>query len=120
MVGNGREMRKVPDEEFVNGMKRLPERMAERLAFMSREHHAVRDFVVREIPRKGRPVSPDEIAIGTGIGSGRIATILAELEKHLFFLVRNEEGDVSWAFPVTAEPTAHRLHFSSGEKIFGA
>jgi len=46
--------------------------------------------------------------------------ILTDLEKNLFFLVRDPEGNVSWAFPVTTSETPHRLTFSTGEKIFGA
>ena len=120
IVGKGHQMQSVPDDEFVNAVNHLPERMAERLAFVSRDHHTVRDFVVREMPRQQRPLSPRQIATITGVDLHRVAVILAELEKHLFFLVRNSNGDVNWAFPVTTEPTAHRLSFSSGENIFGA
>ena len=120
LVGEGREIRQIPDEEFVKAQEQMPAHMQARLAFMSREHHAVRDFVVRELPRQRRPIPPCRIASVTGIESHRVLTILAELEQHLFFLVRNSEGDVSWAFPVTAERTAHRLSFSTGENIFGA
>jgi len=38
----------------------------------------------------------------------------------LFFLVRNPDGNVSWAFPVTTLITPHKLMFSTGENIFGA
>jgi len=120
IVGKGREIRNVPDDEFVNAVNHLPERMAERLAFMSRDHHAVRDFVVREMPRQRRPLSPRQIANVTGIDFHRVSAILSELEKHLFFLVRNSDGEVNWAFPVTTDPTAHGLSFSSGDNIFGA
>jgi len=120
IVGQGREIRIVPDNGFVTAVNGLPERMAERLAFMSRDHHAVRDFVVREMPRQRRPLSPRQIATVTGVDFHRVLTILYDLEKHLFFLVRNSEGNVNWAFPVTTEMTAHHLSFSSGENIFGA
>ena len=117
IAGKGREIRNVP---VLNTVNHLPERMAERLAFMSRDHHTVRDFVVREMPRQRRTVSPQQIAMTTGFDLHRVSTILSELEEHLFFLVRNSEGDVNWAFPVTTDPTARRLSFSSGENIFGA
>ena len=120
IVGEGRELRKVPDDAFLNAVNHLPERMAERLAFMSRDHHTVRDFVVREMPRQHRPLSPRQIARITGIDFHRVSTILSELEEHLFFLVRNSQGDVNWAFPVTTDPTAHRLSFSTRDNIFGA
>ena len=33
-----------------------------------------------------------------------------ELEQKLFFLVRNAQGEVSWAYPVTVEPKEVRLN----------
>ena len=48
------------------------------------------------------------------------AAALAELERRLFFLVRNRAGEVSWAFPVTAEVTPHQLTFPSGDRRYGA
>jgi hypothetical protein len=120
IVGKGQELRAIPDDAFLNAMKRLPEHMAERLAFMSSDHHTVRDFVVREMPRQKGPLSPRQIASVTALDLSRVSTILLELEKHLFFLVRNSEGNVSWAFPVTTDQTAHRLSFSTGDRIYGA
>ena len=32
------------------------------LDFMSEDHHRVRDFVVTELPRAGKPLSPETIA----------------------------------------------------------
>jgi len=49
-----------------------------------------------------------------------VKTLLDELERNLFFLVRNGAGDVNWAFPVTSDRTPHRLRFDTGERIFGA
>jgi hypothetical protein len=120
IVGKDRELRSIPDDTFVNSMKHLPEHMAKRLAFMSRDHHTVRDFVVREMPRQSRPLSSRQIANVTALDLSHVSTILAELEKNLFFLVRNSEGNVSWAFPVTTDRTAHRLSFSDGDRIYGA
>ncbi len=101
-------------------MEHIPARMAKRLAFMTREHHLVRDFVVREIPRHKQAIAPARIAQCTGLAPEHVKAIVAELEKNLFFLVRNEAGDVSWAYPVTTETTRHRLTFSTGEKTYGA
>lgn len=120
IVGKGQELRAIPDDAFLKAMNGLPKRMAERLAFMSSEHHTVRDFVVREIPRQSRPLSPRQIASVTALNLRRVSAILSELEKNLFFLVRDSEGNVNWAFPVTTDQTAHRLSFSTGEKIYGA
>ncbi len=118
--GIGREIRSIPDDGFVQGMRNTPARMKARLAFMTREHHLVRDFVVREMPRQRRPLPPARIAQTTSLALDRVNAILADLEQHLFFLVRDAAGNVDWAFPVTTAPTPHRLSFSTGEKIFGA
>ena len=120
LMGVGREIQSVPDDAFLKSVKGLPARMALRLAFMSRDHHAVRDFVVRELPRRNRPLSSRQIAQATGLRVRGVSAVLAELERDLFFLVRDSDGNVNWAFPVTTSRTPHRLTFSTGEKIFGA
>ena len=120
IVGKGRELRRISDDAFQSVMDHLPEHMAKRLAFMSSDHHTIRDFVVREMPRQNRPLSPRQIASVTTLDLSRVSTILSELEKNLFFLVRDSEGNVSWAFPVTTDQTAHRLSFSTGDRIYGA
>lgn len=120
LIGVGREIYSVPDDAFQKSVKELPVRMASPLAFMSRNHHSVRDFAVRELPRQDRPLSPRQIAQVTGLTPQDVSAILADLERNLFFLVRDPEGNVSWAFPVTTSETPHRLRFSTGEKTFGA
>jgi hypothetical protein len=97
------------------------QRMDDLLASLTPQHLAVRKFVVRELPRNGgRPLRPAHIAGALRLESGLVAQLLDDLERRLFFLVRNAHGEVSWAFPVTADRTAHRLRFSTGERIFGA
>lgn len=120
ILGEGKELRAVADDAFLAAMKDIPERMTERLAFMTPDHHLVRDFVVREMPRQNAPLSPRQIAGVTGLDLNHVGDILSELERKLFFLVRDRDGNVSWAFPVTTARTAHRLEFSTGERISGA
>lgn len=91
-----------------------------RIGFMSADHHKIRDFVVLEIPRRGTPIAPEDIARGVEIPLQRTQEILDELEKGMTFLFRNAKGEVAWAYPVTAEPTPHRMRFSSGEQIYAA
>ncbi len=87
---------------------------------MTEEHHRIRDFVVVELPRFGAAIPSERIAEGTGIPRGRVETILTELEERRFFLVRDDDRRVSWAFPVTSERTPHRLLLSTGESIHAA
>ena len=95
--------------------------MEDVLGFMTAEHHLVRNFVVRELPRNGgEPLAPAQIAGSLRLAPEAVAALLEDLERYLFFLVRNARGAVSWAFPVTTDRTPHRLRFSTGEQIFGA
>ena len=90
------------------------------LAFMSAEHQRVRDFAVLELTRRGLPLPPETIAQELGLPRERVVEILQELERHKTFVWRNPEGAVTWAYPVTVEPTPHRLRFPSGESVYAA
>ena len=90
------------------------------LTFMSQEHHRIRNHVVTEIPRAGRPLSPESIAQALQLPLDRVVGMLDDLEKHMTFLFRNEQGAVEWAYPVTAAQTPHRMTFSTGEQIHAA
>ena len=90
------------------------------LDFMSGEHHNVRDFVVLELPRVGKPLTPEFIAQELNLSLPRVAGILDDLEEHMTFLFRNEQGAVAWAYPVTADRTPHHVTFSTGEQIYAA
>ena len=87
---------------------------------MTSEHHAVRYFVVRELPRRGKSLTTDLIARELELSLDRTQDILEELEQNLFFLVRRDERTVSWAFPVTTDRTPHPLTFSTGEQTYAA
>ena len=121
LVGRGDKILEVPADTWREHLDLARTRSGTRLSFMSDNHHLVRNFVMRELPRNsGKPLSPEDIAQRLSLPLSTIITILEDLEKHLFFLVRNDAGEVSWAFPVTSERTPHRLNFSSGEHIFAA
>ena len=120
LIGRGRQVSEIPREVWESGLSEVPKMVGARLAFMSDEHHAVRNFVVRELPRTGEPVRPEHICRELNLPRARTEVILGELERHLFFLVRNQLGEVLWAFPVTAEETCHHLVFSSGERLDAA
>jgi hypothetical protein len=90
------------------------------LAFMSADHHRLREFVVVELPRLARPLAPAYIAERLGLPVEQVTGLLDDLEKNLTFLYRNPQGEVTWAYPVTVEPTPHRVTFSSGESLYAA
>jgi hypothetical protein len=119
LLGRGRKIVELPEETWRREIEAAPPRIAERLDFMSAEHHAVRDFVVRELPSRGA-LSVAAIGETLGLHEVRVEALLAELESQLFFLVRGDDGWVRWAFPVTADETPHRLDLGGGERVFAA
>lgn len=120
LLGRGREMTTMPREDWERELAGVPESMEKRLAFMSEDHHRVRYFVVGELPRRAEPILPEAIAFELDLPLARVTAILDELEKNLFFLTRNENGSVSWAYPLTVERTPHHLSFDSGELLYAA
>jgi hypothetical protein len=120
LLGRGREVTTLPREVWEHQLAGVPERMEKRLAFMTEDHRRVRYLVVGELPRQGVPLSPDWIARELDLPLDRVAAILHDLETNLFFLTRNAEGAVAWAYPLTVERTPHHLSFRSGERLYGA
>ncbi|MGD9057633.1 MAG: hypothetical protein PVJ41_07760 [Desulfobacterales bacterium] len=110
----------IPTELWKQHVKQLAKEIPKVLGFMTEDHHQVRYFVVRELSRIGKAIPPELIAKELNLSFSKTTDILDELEKNLFFLVRNEKGDVLWAFPVTADQTPHQLRFSTGENINAA
>jgi hypothetical protein len=121
LIGRREEMLEVPAEDWRKHLARARQHSQIRLSFMTADHHRIRNFVVRELPCKlGNPLTADEVSQRLDLPIDRVVAMLEELQKNLFFLVLNNTGEVSWAFPVTSDWTPHRLSFSSGESIFAA
>ena len=120
LLGRGHQITEIPQEHWKQHLAQAPEHGRARLSFMSEAHHLVRYFVVREMPRIGRPIEPALISEELKLPPDRVNTILDDLEQNLFFLFRNEQGAVAWAYPVTVEETPHHLTFDTGEQLYAA
>ena len=120
LLGRSETIIEIPTEKWRQHLAQAGHNTAA-LRFMTDNHHRIRNFVVRELPRiHGKPLRPRDIAQRLNLPVDLISTILDDLQKHLFFLVRNDAGEVSWAFPVTSDRTPHSLSFSTGEHGFAA
>ncbi len=119
-MGVGRFMVPLPSFIWKRQVRGNARAIGKRLGFMSEEHHLVREFAVRELPRVGGPMSPELIADDLGLPRQQVAGILDDLEKNLTFLCRNDAGAVEWAYPVTAHETPHQITFRSGERLYSA
>ncbi len=120
LVGFWRLILPVPAETLHRHVAEGEQAEAAGLAFMTEDHHRIRNLVVRELPRTGAPLSPQWIAAQLDLPVAKVVAILEDLEKHMTFLFRNPHGEVEWAYPVTVARTPHKITFSSGEKLYAA
>ena len=119
LVAGGRDLHAVRERGFRDAVRDLPSHTAHRRDFMTDAHVRVREHVVREM-RARLPLAQDDIASALGMPVPQVAGILDDLERHLFFLVRADNGAVTWAFPVTVEPTPHQVRFPGGDLLYAA
>ncbi len=117
-LGIGRRMIPIPPMIWQRVIRAGGRKARASLAFMSEDHHRVRDHAVLELARTGAPLSPEAIAAALDIELPRVATILDELEKHMTFVFRSDGRNVTWAYPVTVEETPHHARFSTGEEAW--
>ncbi len=120
LLGVGRYMIPIPRTIWRRQLAQAEPSIRAALGFMTPGHHRVRNFVVTELPRAGKPLSPEYISQKLDLPIARVNQILEELERNLTFLFRNSEGAVAWAYPVTCDQTPHHVTFSTGEQINAA
>ena len=120
LVGKGPHFEEIPRDYWEKKVTIESQHIPAVLDFMTKDHHLVRNLVVKEIARLEKPVSSEKISAKLGMPQSMVTAILDDLERNLFFLVRDARGDVSWAFPVTAEKTPHKLTFNTGERPHAA
>ena len=120
LLGLSRYLVPVPELVWQGQVKKSALQNLEELGKMSSEAKRVRNYIVRELPRYGRPIPPEHIAGELKLPLSQVNSILDDLEKHMSFLYRQGTGSVVWAYPVTVDPTPHRAMLSSGESIFAA
>ncbi len=120
LLGRGQEIVEFSQAAWKQELAQVPQHSHSRLSFMTGAHHQVRYFVVKGLASTQKPIEPGFISEKLKMPPEQVNSILDELQEKLFFLVRNERGAVAWAYPVTVEPTPHKLSFASGERLYGA
>jgi len=120
MLGLWRYIIKVPPSLWQKQIATGKRKFEKEHGKLSDEYRLIHHFAVRELPRKGTPLSPEFISGKTGISVDRVKNALDYLEKRMTFLYRNKKGEVVWAYPVTVEKTPHRITFNTGEKLYAA
>src|SRR5947208_13625006 len=94
LIGRGETMLEVPEEKWRQHHAQVKHHT---FSFMTSNHHLVRNFAVRELPRNnGLPLKVEDIASRLGLPVCVITAILEDLQNNLFFLVSHELGVMSW------------------------
>lgn len=119
-LGLSRHLVPIPGRVWQRVLHRDARQSGDRLAFMSADHHRVRDFCVVELARRGEPLEPEAIASGLDMETERVIAILDELEDGMTFVYRSRGRAVTWAYPVTVDPTPQEVKLSSGEVVNAA
>ena len=119
-LGRDQKILEIPQATWKQHLTQIPQYSQSRLSFMTATHHQIRYFVVKELVNRQKPIEPEFISEKLNIPLELVKSTLEELERKLFFLARNEQGAVAWAYPLTVEITPHKINFSSGERLYGA
>lgn len=85
----------------------------------SEEHFQVRKFLFMELIRLQKPISPAYIAEKLNMSIDKVQSILNAIAKNQIWIIRNEQGDVTWTYPVTVEETKFKITYSTGEQVWG-
>lgn len=120
LVGRGAGMETMPESDWWGAVLAHMPVARRRFDALPPLLRAVRRAAVLLVTRTGRPIPPHALAAEVSAPLPEVMAALADLERRLFFLVRDGAGDVAWAFPVTAVATPHHLTFPSGERRYGA
>ena len=67
LLGLWRILLRIPRPIWQQEVARSARASEKSLAFMTANHHKVRDFVVREMPRIAKPIPPETIAQSLGM-----------------------------------------------------
>jgi hypothetical protein len=120
LLGRDQRILEVPQATWKQHLTQIPQHSQSRLNFMTDTHHQIRYFVVKELVNRQKPIEPEFISNKLNMPLELVKSTLEELERKLFFLVRNEQGKVAWAYPVTVDITPHKIDFGTGERLYGA
>ncbi len=117
-LGTGHRMIRLPGFVMRKAVARQARGTAATLRFMTPDHHRVRNFAVTELVRTGAPIPARAFSEALELGAAAVGSILDELERRLTFVFRNDASEVTWAYPVTVDPTPHRARFHTGEQAY--
>ena len=85
LIGRGETITSIPQSDREHELSSAPESISRRLEFMTEDHHLVRNFVVRELPRLGRSIALAEISGALQLTRERTKSIDGYRRQCVFF-----------------------------------
>ena len=110
----------VPSWLWPRAVAREARGAAHVLSSLTDEERRIRRWVVTELGALGSALDAVSIATALELEVELVRDALERLERKMVFLWRNEDGAVSWAYPVTVDTTPHQLAFKTGERMTAA
>jgi hypothetical protein len=110
----------MPGFVFPKILNREVKRFNKSLAFMTPEHHRLRNLAVAEMIFHPRRISPADLAEKTALTETRVIGLLAEMEGNKSILYRDAHGHILYAYPSTVEQTAHEVIFEKDKRAYAA
>lgn len=118
--GRGRDLMEISSKGWRHFINEAPERSKEFHPGITLEHLQIRDYAIETLALTGKALQPATIERAFNKSKKRVEKILDDLQRNLVFIARDDQGAVTWAHPVTVNPTPHRLHLSEGEAFFAS
>jgi hypothetical protein len=119
-VGLRRHMVKLPRAIGRRRVASLADRARAIMDGLTEQHRTLHHFLVAELPRSAKPLSPEGIADQLGLSAQRVAGLIDDLGDKKALIARDADGAVTWGYPVTVDDTPHRLCFEGGDRLFAA
>ena len=120
LIGVEKEMNVVPFSFINEEATKQAENARQRTYVFSDDKRKLHHFVVRELPRHGKPMSLGFISESLKMTPEQVGQIVDDLENDKTFLFRNNSEAINWAYPVSVDTTPHHITFSTGEKVNAA
>lgn len=119
-VGFRRHMFKLPRALGRRRVASLAGRARTIMDGLTEQHRTLHRFVVAELARAARPLTPELIAEQLGLAPDEVAGLIDDLGEKKALIARDASGAITWGYPVTVDETPHRLCFESGDRLFAA
>jgi len=120
LFGRDRDLMEIPSKGWKHFIDDAPERSKEFHPDITLEHLQVRNYAIETLALTGEALQPSTIERAFNKSKKRVEKILDDLQRNLVFIARDNQGAVTWAHPVTVEPTPHRLHLPGGKAFFAS